>query len=152
MTSRSLLVSLLALTLGFAMIAACGGDGDDGERVLGELTDPDSVATATPWSEAPVPIILGPDVLTPIAPDDGGSDGSGIEVTPVTPFQVTTAESTNKRTEPSTSAGIAGTINAGQEETVTGQVAGEAVEGNNNVWYKLEDGSFVYSGAVDRAD
>jgi uncharacterized protein YgiM (DUF1202 family) len=152
MTARSLAVSLLALTLGLAVIAACGGDGGDGEQVLGELTNPDSVATATPWSEAPVPIILGPDVLTPIAPDDGGDGGTTVNVTPVAPFQVTTAESTNKRTEPSTTSGIAGTINAGQEATVTGQVAGETVEGSNNVWYELDDGSFVYSGAVDKVD
>jgi hypothetical protein len=143
---------LLALTLGFAVIAACGGDGGEEERVVGQLTNPESVPTATPWSEAPAPIILGPDVLTPLAPDDGGDGGTDVDVTPVTPFQVTTAESTNKRTEPSTSGGIAGTINAGEEATVTGQVAGETVEGSNNTWYQLDDGSFVFSGAVERVD
>jgi len=153
MTARSLAAFLLALTLGLAVAVACGGGDGDDERAPGQLTDRESVPTATPWSDPPAVIPLGPEVLTPLNPDDGGGgDGTDVEVTPVTPFQVTTAESTNKRTEPSTSAGIAGTITSGQKVTVTGEVAGETVEGSNNVWYELEDGSFVYSGAVDKVD
>lgn len=151
MTARSLAVFLFALTLALALVVACGGNGGDEERAPGQLTDRESVPTATPWSDPPAVIPLGPEVLTPLAPDDGNG-GSDVDVTPVTPFQVTTAESTNKRTEPSTTAGIAGTITAGQEATVTGEVAGETVEGSNNVWYQLDDDSFVYSGAVDRVD
>ena len=76
--------TILVLTLA---LAACGGDGDDTETRTGtgQLTDPRNVATATPWPDAPDPIILDPDALTPLSggvgvggptPDDGG-DGDG---------------------------------------------------------------------------
>ncbi len=153
MTARALPLSLFALALALAAFAACGGGGD-GERPTGRLTDPRSVATATPWPEPPTPVILEPGALTPIS-DGGGDGGDGnteVAVTPVTPFQITSDESTNRRAAPSTDAAIAGTIKAGAEATVTGQAAGEEVESGNNVWYKLEDGSFVYSGAVKKVE
>jgi uncharacterized protein YgiM (DUF1202 family) len=74
----------------------------------------------------------------------------GDEVTPVTPFQVTVDDAVNRRDSPSTESGIVGTINAGDEETVIGQVRGEEVEEGNDIWYQLEGGSFVYSGTVTR--
>jgi hypothetical protein len=37
------------------------------------------VPTATPWSEAPEPIILGPDILTPISQDEDEEEGNGDE-------------------------------------------------------------------------
>jgi len=74
MTARALPLSLFALALALAVFAACGGGGD-GERPTGRLTDPRSVATATPWPEPPTPIILEPGALTPIS--DGGDDGVG---------------------------------------------------------------------------
>jgi uncharacterized protein YgiM (DUF1202 family) len=152
MTSRSLIGSLLALTLGLALFVACGDGGDEEGQALGVLTDPDAVPTATPWSEPPAPVILSPDVLTPLPDTDGDGGGGDVDVTEVTPFTVTTDESTNLRTEPSTAASIAGTLDAGEEATVTGEADGEAVDGSNSTWYRLEDGSFVYSGAVDRAE
>ena len=79
MTARTLPLSLFALALALAVFAACGGGGD-GERPTGRLTDPSSVATATPWPEPPEPIILEPGALTPIS--YGGDDGGGGEGTP----------------------------------------------------------------------
>lgn len=85
MTPRRLALLLVpALALALA-IAACGGGGDDdgGDGATGQITDPGTVPTATPWAVAPDPIILDPDNLTPLsggigvgAPDDGdGGDG-----------------------------------------------------------------------------
>ena len=79
MTARALPLSLFALALALAVAAACGGGGDS-ERPTGRLTDPRSVATATPWPEPPTPIILEPGALTPIS--DGGDDGGGDDGTP----------------------------------------------------------------------
>lgn len=158
MTSRALFFPLLALTFGLVLAAACGGDGG-GERPTVRLTDPRSVPTATPWVEPPDPIILNPEVLTPISEEgngeeDGGDEGEGdggeegAEVTPVTPFQITVDDDVNRRKSPSTESAVTGKITAGDQETVSGQVRGEAVEEGNDIWYQLEDGSFVYSGAV----
>ena len=86
MTIRTLLAPILAVSLGLLMLAACGGGDDSEQRTPGRLTDPRSVPTATPWAEAPEPIILGPDVLTPISQDEddenGDGDEDGDEVTP----------------------------------------------------------------------
>ncbi len=152
MTTRGFSVPLLALAFALLLAAACGGD-DDGPRAAGRLTDPRSVATATPWAEPPEPIILEPGALTPISQGEGVEGGEGeVQVTPVSPFQITSEESTNLRTAPSTESTVAGTLTAGQEKTVTGQVVGEAVEGDNDMWYQLEDGTFVYSGAVKKVE
>ncbi len=158
MTARILFFALIALTSALLLAVACGGDGD-GERPTGRLTDPRSVPTATPWADAPEPIILEPSALTPII-DEGTEDGESNgeessseevpEVTPVTPFQITVEESANRRVSPSTESAIAGIMTAGQERTVTGQVHGQAVEEGNDIWYQLDDGSFVYSGTVKK--
>ena len=71
--------------------------------------------------------------------------------TPVTPFKVTVDESVNVRESPSTQGGqetVVGAIAPGEEKTVVAKVRGEPVEEGNDVWYQLEDGSFVYSGFV----
>lgn len=153
MTGRGLTVPVLAVALALLLAAACGGDGD-GERPAARLTDPRSVPTATPWADSPEPIILEPGALTPIGETDAGDSGVngevGGEVTPVTPFQVTADDAVNRRDSPSTESNIVATMNAGDEETVTGQVRGEVVEEGNDIWYQLEDGSFVYSGTVTR--
>jgi len=153
MTTRGLIAPLLALALALLLATACGG-GDGGERPAGRLTDPRSVPTATPWAELPEPIILEPGALTPIseggAEETGGNGEVGDEVTAVTPFQITVDDSINRRESPSTQSGIVGIISGGDEETVIGQVRGEPVEEGNDIWYQLEDGSFVYSGAVTK--
>jgi len=78
MTARALPLYVLAtaLTVALAVLAACGGGGD-GEQPTGRLTDPRSVATATPWAEPPEPIILEPGALTPISDGGDGGDGGG---------------------------------------------------------------------------
>lgn len=155
MTTRGPAVPLLALALALLLATACGGGGDD-ERTAGRLTDPRDVPTATPWTETPAPIILEPGALTPISEsetEETEENGEvGDEVTAVTPFQVTVEDSANIRGTPSTEGGIVGTINAGVEATVTGQVRGELVEEGNDIWYQLDDGSFVYSGAVTKVE
>jgi LysM repeat protein len=74
MIGRTVLVALTGLTLGVLLLAACGGD-DDGQRPPGRLTDPRSVPTATPWAQPPEPIMLGPDILTPISQEEDEADG-----------------------------------------------------------------------------
>ena len=141
----------ITLALAVLLATACGG-GDGGGRTAGRLTDPRTVPTATPWADAPEPIILEPGALTPISEDgieeDGVGGEVGDEVTPVTPFQITVDDSANVRASPTTESDIVAIISAGDEETVTGQVRGEMVEEGNDIWYQLEDGSFVYSGTV----
>ena len=74
MSARALSLYLLAtaLTVALAVLAACGGGGN-GEQPIGRLTDPRTVATATPWPEPPEPVILEPGALTPIG---NGGDGT----------------------------------------------------------------------------
>ncbi len=76
MTARLALLLPLALAASLVLAAACGGD-DGGQRPPGRLTDPRSVPTARPWTEPPEPIILGPDILTPISHDDGTQENDG---------------------------------------------------------------------------
>ena len=89
MTPRKFALLLTPATVILTLaLAACGGGGDDTETRAGtgQLTDPRNVATATPWPDAPDPIILDPDALTPLSggvgvgasdPDDGNGDGDG---------------------------------------------------------------------------
>ena len=57
----------------------------------------------------------------------------------------------NVRESPSTQGGpetVVGAIAPGEEKTVIATVRGEPVGEGNDIWYQLEDGSFVYSAAV----
>ena len=52
-------------------LAACGGDDDGGSTFEpGNLSDPDDVPTATPWTNAPDIVILDPDNISPLPPDN----------------------------------------------------------------------------------
>jgi predicted small lipoprotein YifL len=68
----------LALLLALATLAACGDDGEPATLSPdGQLTDPSSVATATPWTVPPDVIILEPEVEPTPEPGDGGNGGNG---------------------------------------------------------------------------
>ncbi len=76
MTPRPL---IFALSSALFLVAACGGGDDDDGSVPGQLTDPDTVPTATPWPTqgGPETIILDPENIQPLPPSqpDGGADG-----------------------------------------------------------------------------
>lgn len=83
-----LALTLVPLAVVLAVVAACGGGDDDDGSVgggTGQITDPRSVPTATAWPEAPEPITLDPDNLTPVSggegvgTPDGDGDGNGDE-------------------------------------------------------------------------
>ena len=68
----------LALLLALATLAACGDDGEPTTlRPDGQLTDPASVATATPWTVPPDVIILEPGAQSTPEPSNGGNGGNG---------------------------------------------------------------------------
>ena len=135
--ARALAVLLLILGV-FALAGfACN---DSGDFLLDE-NSPQATGTPAFFQRSslpsPEPSVTG----SPSAPN----------ATPVTPFKVTVDESVNVRESPSTQGGqetVVGTIAPGEEKTVIAKVRGEAVEQGNDIWYQLEDGSFIYSGAV----
>ena len=65
---RKLLALVWFPVLAALMLAiACGGGGDDsGNTQPGQLTDPQSVPTATPWSQAPDVVMLDPNNIQPL--------------------------------------------------------------------------------------
>jgi len=65
-------LALLILVPAMLALAACGGDDDGGGGTFepGNLTAPDRVPTATPWVNAPDVVILDPDNINPLPPDD----------------------------------------------------------------------------------
>ncbi len=64
-------LALLLLVPALLALAACGGDDDGGSTFEpGNLTNPDSVPTATPWTTAPDLVILDPDNINPLPPDN----------------------------------------------------------------------------------
>ena len=69
-SSRWITLALVLLVPALLALAACGGDDDDGTFEPGNLTDPDSVPTATPWTEVPDVVILDPDNINPLPPDN----------------------------------------------------------------------------------
>ncbi len=134
--ARALAVLLLTLSA-FALIAvACDSEGDF-------LLDEEPEATGTPpfFQRSPQP---SPEPSPVGSPPVAGA-------TPVTPFTVTAEEAVNLRSEPSTEGGqdtVAGSLAPGDTATVIARIPGEEVESGNDIWYQLQDGSFVYSGAV----
>ncbi len=68
---RWITLALLLLVPALLALAACGDDDDGGSTFEpGNLTDPDSVPTATPWTEVPDVVILDPDNINPLPPDN----------------------------------------------------------------------------------
>jgi LysM repeat protein len=69
-------LALIALILIiFLASGSCGDDDDETGSVPGQLTDPQTVATATPWATAPEVIVLDPENIQPLPPSQP-SDGS----------------------------------------------------------------------------
>ena len=135
--ARALAVLLLALSAFALAGVACN---DEGDFLLDE-NEPESTGTPPFFQRSPLPSPEPSATGSPVAPN----------ATPVTPFKVTVDESVNVRESPSTQGGpetVVGAIVPGEEKTVIATVRGEPVEEGNDIWYQLEDGSFVYSAAV----
>ncbi len=134
--ARALAVLLLALSAFALAGVACN---DEGDFLLDE-NEPEATGTPPFFQRSPLPSPEPSPEGSPPAPN----------ATPVTPFKVTVDESVNVRESPSTQGGpetVVGAIAPGEEKMVIATVVGEPVEGND-LWYQLEDGSFVWSGAV----
>jgi hypothetical protein len=66
----------LFLLAGLAIAAACGGGGDDDDSgSTGQLTNPENVPTATPWAQLPDPILLDPNNIQPLPPNQPNTGG-----------------------------------------------------------------------------
>jgi len=132
---------LLLLFAALALLAACNDESD----FLFE--DEDQEATGTPPFEQ----------RTPQPSPEPSPEGSPLaaDATPVTAFEIKVEETVNLRSEPSSEGGqdtVAGTLVPGETATVVAHVPGEEVEADNDTWYLLEDGIFVYSGAVKEVE
>ena len=71
MTPRWIALAPLLLVPALLALAACGGDDDGGGTFEpGNLTNPERVPTATPWANPPELVILDPDDINPLPPDN----------------------------------------------------------------------------------
>ena len=140
--ARALAV-LLPVFAAFALItAACGNEGD----FLLDDEGPEATGTPAFFQRTPQP--------SPMPSPVGSPPAAG--ATPVAaPFEISAEETINRRSEPSSEAGqssVIGSLNAGDTATVIARIPGEAVAADNDIWYQLADGSFVYSGAVKEVE
>ncbi len=135
-------IAVLLLVFGaLALVAACT---DESDFLLDE-EEPGATGTPPFLQRSPEPT---PDITAEGSPLAAGA-------TPVTPFEIEAQESVNLRREPSTEGGqdtVAGTLAPGETATVIARISGEEVEADNDIWYQLEDGTFVYSGAVQQVE
>lgn len=72
MPPRSLVLRLAALLIlaSLAVAAACGGGDDTNNNTsTGKLTDPQNVPTATPWPSQPAIVLLDPNNIQPLPPN-----------------------------------------------------------------------------------
>jgi len=132
---------LLLLFAALALLAACN---DESDFLLDE-GEPEAAGTPPFEQRTPQPSPEPSPEGSPLAAD----------ATPVTAFQIEVEEAVNLRSEPSTEGGqdtIAGTLVPGETATVTARIQGEEVDADNDIWYQLDDGTFVYSGAVKEAE
>ncbi len=139
--ARALTVLLLVLSASVLFAIAC----DDEDDFLLEDTGPDATGTPPFFQRTPLP--------SPEPSPVGSPPAAG--ATPVTPFEIEVDQTVNQRTEPSTEEGqstIAGSLGSGDTATVIARIPGEAVEADNDIWYQLDDGTFVYSGAVEEVE
>jgi hypothetical protein len=133
--ARPLLAALLALAAAALLIVACN---DKGDFLLDENED-----NGTPAFFQRTPESTGEPDAVGSPPVEGA--------TPVPAFTVSANGSVNVRTEPTSEGGrgtVARTLGNGDTATVVASIPGEEVDSGNDVWYQLDDGNFVYSGAV----
>ena len=136
--ARPLAVLLLVLSA-FALVAvACNGGGD----FLLEETDPETTGTPPFEQRTPPP--------SPVPSPEGSPPAAG--ATPVASFEITVEETVNQRSEASLEGTVEGSLNPGDTATVVARIPGEAVAAGNDIWYQLDDGTFVYSGAVKEVE
>jgi len=131
---RAAVLMLLALSLLAALAVACGEDSD----FLLDENGPDATGTPPFFQRSPEASPEASPEPSPPAPN----------ATPVTPFEVSADGSVNVRNEPSTDGSVERNLASGDKATVIAKISGEKVTGSNDVWYQLDDGNFVYSGAV----
>ncbi len=68
---RLIALAPLLLVPALLALAACGGDDDGGGTFEpGNLTNSERVPTATPWTDTPELVILDPDNINPLPPDN----------------------------------------------------------------------------------
>lgn len=138
--ARALALLLLVFSA-LALAAACNGGSD----FLLDEAEPEATGTPPFFERSPVPSPEPSPVGSPPAAN----------ATPVAAFQIDVEGNVNLRSEPSTEGGqetVAGTLAPGDGATVIAEIEGEAVDGDNNTWYQLDDGTFVYSGAVTKIE
>lgn len=131
-------------------LAACGGGGSDDtdEGTLTPTTTSSPAVTASPTTDAATgtPIPTAEPTPTP-APQ--------VDVTPVEPFDVRSAEAINVRDNPSTEGALVAVVFPGETAKVLGEASGEPVEPGDDLWYQVEvmrDGTtvqgFLYAALV----
>ena len=125
---------LLLLFAALALLAACNDESD----FLFEDEKPE--ATGTPPFEQ----------RTPEPSPEGSPLAAG--ATPVTAFEIEVEQTVIRRSEPSREGTTEGSLDPGDKATVVAHVSGEEVEDDNDIWYQLEDGTFVYSGVVEEVE
>lgn len=82
MPPRKLLLAAPLSLLVLLLVAACGGGDDDDGGSVGQLSDPNNVPTVTPWVDVPAVVLIDPNNIQPLPPDEPGDDG-GTDSTPV---------------------------------------------------------------------
>ncbi|MEE8346465.1 MAG: SH3 domain-containing protein [Dehalococcoidia bacterium] len=132
------LAFLLLVFAALAVVAACNDDSD----FLLEEDSPEATGTPPFFERSPLP--------SPAPSPEGSPPAAG--ATPVTPFKIEVEDTVNRRTEPSLEGTVQGTLDTGDTATVIASIPGEAVTPDNDTWYQLDDGSFVYSGAVKKVE
>jgi hypothetical protein len=132
-------LAFLLLVFGaLTIVAACSDDSD----FLLEEDSPEAAGTPPFFERSPLP--------SPAPSPEGSPPAAG--ATPVTPFKIEVEESANRRSEPSLEGTVQGTLNPGDTATVIANIPGEAVTPDNDIWFQLDDGTFVYSDAVKKVE
>ena len=102
-----------------------------------------SVATNTPAA-----------TFTSSPPTTVPTEREGDAVTEVAPVQMVARSDANLRSCPSTTCSRAGAVQAGERLVVTGRTNGEAVNGGNTLWYRVDysgQASYIYGSLVTQS-